>query len=80
MTECIFILCSLAKKIVGENSVYLATFGGSSVTAGHDNKFEQSYPIVFERRVSAAMEAVGIQVSVHNIAHYVFNIGIITIQ
>lgn len=99
----------LAKKIVGENSVYLATFGGSSVTAGHDNKFDQSYPIVFERRISAAMEAVGIQVSVHNIAqganncypsnacyesmggsdpdfinwyyaHYVFKIGIITIQ
>jgi len=25
--------------------------GGSSVTAGHDNYFNQSYPLVFERRM-----------------------------
>jgi hypothetical protein len=58
----------LAKKIVGDDSTYLATFGGSSVTAGHDNLFNESYPIVFGRRLCPAMEAVGIKCDVHNIA------------
>lgn len=59
----------IAKKIVdGNNSSYLMIFGGSSVTAGHDNYYEQSHPFVFERRVSAAFEALGVKLIVRNIA------------
>lgn len=57
-----------AKKIVSDQATYLATFGGSSVTAGHDNLYNESYPEVFGRRVGPAMEAVGIKFDVHNIA------------
>ena len=58
----------LAKKIVSDDATYLAIFGGSSVTAGHDNLYNESYPIVFERKIAPAMEAVGIKVNVRNIA------------
>ena len=47
-----------AKKIVdsinnkySNSSAFFMIFGGSSVTAGHDNYFNQSYPLVFERRM-----------------------------
>jgi hypothetical protein len=43
-------------------------FGGSSVTAGHDNYYNQSYPFVFERRLTKVFEAIGIKLLVHNIA------------
>eukprot|EP01031_Cornospumella_fuschlensis_P030206 gene30206-36491_t len=58
----------LAKKILTPNSEYLMIFGGSSVTAGHDNYYSQSYPFVFERRMKDAFEALGIKLKVHNIA------------
>lgn len=43
-------------------------FGGSSVTAGHDNYFEQSYPLVFQRRVASVFEALAVELVVRNIA------------
>eukprot|EP01033_Poteriospumella_lacustris_P017146 gene17146-12265_t len=60
----------LAEKIVRGNSdeQYLMIFGGTSVTAGHDNYYNQSYPFVFERRIKKAFEALGIKLLVHNIA------------
>lgn len=59
----------IAKKIVdGNNSSYLMIFGGSSVTAGHDNYYEQSHPFVFERRVAPVFEAAGVKLIVRNIA------------
>lgn len=58
----------LAKKIVERNSSYLMIFGGSSVTAGHDNYYHQSHPFVFERRIAPIMEAAGVKLVVHNTA------------
>ena len=43
-------------------------FGGSSVTAGHDNYFNQSYPMIFKKRMAPIFEALGIDLIVHNIA------------
>ena len=61
-------------------SKFLMLFGGSSVTAGHDNYFNQSYPLVFERRMKKAFEAAGINLVVHNIAqganHYTVSTSI----
>ena len=39
-------------------------FGGTSVTAGHDNAYEQAYPFQFERMVQCAFAAAGIQLKV----------------
>ena len=47
---------------------YLMIFGGSSVTAGHDNYYNQSYPFVFERRMKDIMKQFGLDLVVHNIA------------
>jgi hypothetical protein len=47
---------------------YLMTFGGSSVTAGHDNYYNQSYPFVFERRMVDIFHSLGMKLLVHNIA------------
>jgi hypothetical protein len=59
----------MAKKIAEGNSSFLMIFGGSSVTAGHDNNYMDAYPFVFERHLAAAFAAVGIDLKVHNIAH-----------
>lgn len=58
----------IAKKIVNPNSSYLMIFGGSSVTAGHDNYYNESYPFVFERRVASIFDSLGIKLIVRNIA------------
>jgi hypothetical protein len=58
----------IAKKIVDGGSTFLMIFGGSSVTAGHDNYYNQSYPFVFERRMKPVFEALGIKLIVRNIA------------
>eukprot|EP00605_Chrysophyceae_sp_TOSAG23-4_P002999 GSChrysophyteH1.ASY1.ANO1.3304.1 assembled CDS len=49
-------------------SEFLFIFGGSSVTAGHDNRFNESYPIVFRRRISGMFQALNVPVTVRNIA------------
>lgn len=38
------------------------------MTAGHDGRYNESYPEVFGRKLKSAMEAVGINFTVHNIA------------
>ena len=50
------------------NQSFLMIFGGSSVTAGHDNWYNQSYPFVAERRLSPVLAAMGIELVVRNIA------------
>ena len=50
------------------NKEFLFVFGGSSVTAGHDNWFAQSYPMVFKRRVAGMFDALGVPLTVRNIA------------
>jgi hypothetical protein len=47
---------------------YLMIFGGSSVTAAHDNYYNQSYPAIFSKRMRPVMETLGINLVVHNIA------------
>lgn len=47
---------------------YRMIFGGSSVTAGHDNFYHQSYPFVFERRLKDIFNTLGLGLEVHNIA------------
>lgn len=59
----------IAKKIAeGNNSPYTMIFGGSSVTAGHDNYYAQSHPFVFERRIAPILEALNVKLVVRNIA------------
>ena len=58
-----------AKKFVEGNSTFSFLFGGSSVTAGHDNYYNESYPFVFERRMQGAFKALKIDLQVRNIGH-----------
>lgn len=64
-----------AKKIVhadndssGIDSSYVMIFGGSSVTAGHDNRRNSSYPGIVEKRLHSIFAALGVDLRVHNIA------------
>lgn len=64
-----------AKKITNSLSLslsypqqYLLTFGGSSVTAGHDNQYLQSYPEVIGRKIRPILSVFNISTLVHNIA------------
>lgn len=58
-----------ATKFVNQKSTFKFIFGGSSVTAGHDNFFNESYPSIFEARVGNVFKSLGINLEVHNIAH-----------
>ena len=51
-----------------ENKQYLMIFGGSSVTAGHDNLYNSSYPLVIRRRLTPLFNKLGISFKSHNIA------------
>lgn len=51
-----------------EKSPFVYVFGGSSVTAGHDNYYNQSYPKVFERRMRPVFDALQVGLAVRNIA------------
>lgn len=42
------------------------SFAGTSVTAGHDNLFEESYPMVFARALEPVFEAAGVELHVRN--------------
>jgi hypothetical protein len=52
----------------GGKQQFLMIFGGSSVTAGHDNLYNQSYPFVVERRLKPVLDALGVSLLVRNIA------------
>ena len=41
---------------------------GSSVTAGHDNFFNESYPMIVKKRMEPIFAAMGIGMTVNNIA------------
>uniref|UniRef100_A0A7S0WUK3 Uncharacterized protein n=1 Tax=Pyramimonas obovata TaxID=1411642 RepID=A0A7S0WUK3_9CHLO len=47
---------------------YTVVFGGTSVTAGHDNYYNESHPFVFERLASCAFVAAGLKLVVRNTA------------
>jgi hypothetical protein len=57
-----------AHKIVSKDASFLMVFGGSSVTAGHDNYYNQSYPFIFERRMKGIFSTLGIALTVRDIA------------
>lgn len=61
----------LASKIVhpeNESPSYRMVFGGSSVTAGHDNFYNQSYPYIFKKRLQSTFDQLGVELVVRNIA------------
>ncbi|KAJ1408059.1 hypothetical protein B484DRAFT_201057 [Ochromonadaceae sp. CCMP2298] len=43
-------------------------FSGSSVTAGHDSYFNQSYPLIVQKHMGPILRTLGVQLVVHNIA------------
>jgi hypothetical protein len=49
-----------------EANPFVIAFSGTSVTAGHDNFFNQSYPLVLERELSRSFTAAGIDLVVRN--------------
>jgi hypothetical protein len=55
-------------KILGEDKEFLLVFGGSSVTAGHDNYYHQAYPFILDNRISPIFKALGVEMHTHNIA------------
>ena len=58
----------LATKMLTPNSTFLMIFSGSSVTAGHDNYYAQSYPYIFKKRMTDIFQNMGIELIVHDIA------------
>ena len=55
-------------KMTSKNSKFQMLFGGTSVTAGHDNYLNQSYPIILFNEMYSIFKALGIELSVRNIA------------
>jgi len=57
----------VAEKILHKGSTFTFVFSGTGVTAGYDNYFHQSYPMVIEKRLSPVFKALGIDLAVRNI-------------
>jgi hypothetical protein len=57
----------IAQKML-DGTPYTMIFGGSSVTAGHDNYYHQAHPFVFERRIKPLLALIGVDLVVRNIA------------
>lgn len=58
----------LMKMFSDNDNEMLMIFGGSSVTAGHDSYYNQSYPYILKKRMLPILTAMGIDLVVHNIA------------
>lgn len=57
----------LIHNLVQQNeSKFVIGFSGSSVTAGHDNYFNESYPAVVERTLQRVFRPLGIALEVRN--------------
>lgn len=54
--------------MTGTDLEYRMVYGGSSVTAGHDNQYNQSYPEVVGRSLRSVLAVFGVDTTVHNIA------------
>ena len=46
---------------------FLMIFSGSSVTAGHDSYYQQSFPMIVKKRFQPVFDALGIKLVVRNI-------------
>ena len=47
---------------------FVVSFGGTSITAGHDNYHNQSYPFVFHRLLRSPFKKAGVSLTVRNVA------------
>lgn len=56
------------KLMSKEDTSYFMIFAGSSVTAGHDNKRNNSFPSIVEKRLNDVLAAGGIKLTMNNIA------------
>ncbi len=65
----------LAIKLLSDDldSRFVMVFSGTSVTAGYDNNYNDSYPSLLERKLSPVLSAMGIKLVVRNIAQYQVN-------
>jgi len=45
---------------------YVVGFSGSSVTAGHDNYYRESFPVIFERHLAPVLASLDVQLVVRN--------------
>ena len=55
-------------KLTVKGAKFRMLFGGTSVTAGHDNYFNQTYPAILLNKLYPLFDALGIELSVRNIA------------
>ena len=58
----------IALRALQGNQTYFMLFGGSSVTAGHDNYFSDSFPMIVQKRMQPLFDTLGIDLTVRNIA------------
>lgn len=58
----------LATSLRGGQEFFTASFTGSSVTAGHDNQFAQSYPMLIGNILRPVFAAVHVNVTIRNVA------------
>jgi hypothetical protein len=58
----------IAKKALDGGKEFFMIFTGSSVTAGHDGYYNESYPSIVEQRMTPVLAALGIRMKMHNIA------------
>jgi hypothetical protein len=70
-----YIKQKLIRALLGQNGCpgkaqsdhdFIMSFAGTSVTAGHDNYFNESYPIVLERLLLDSYTAAGLNLEVRN--------------
>eukprot|EP01032_Pedospumella_encystans_P030514 gene30514-34444_t len=57
----------VAEKVLHKGSTFTFVFSGTGVTAGYDNFFHQSYPMVIEKRLTPLFKALDIDLVVRNI-------------
>ena len=59
---------TLVKKVLAHYSTFVMVFTGSGTTAGTDNRYEQSYPALIERELTAVLSLLNVTVNVMNMA------------
>jgi len=57
---------AVAEATLKKRSRFVVAIQGTSVTAGHDNYFNQSYPLVLQRVAKDAFAAIGLDLVVRN--------------
>ena len=60
----------------GEKKSFVMSFTGSSVTAGHDNFFNESFPIVVQNTLQPVFNALGIHLEVCNYLSHTHSLSV----